>query len=236
MYVFCFDGVESPFQEILKSTVLAMKNEDIRFYVNESIANIIKLAPEDYKSVFFIDTRIRVRKQSGFFLAASLREKFPRCHIVFISSHPEDMSLCLKNLLRPSGFILKPSSNFEVSALLGEIGENIRKQTRAKMLYISTHEFKRSINVDNIVYFATSGKKLFCKTVLGEELEFYETITNLQNRFGDMLLRCHHGFLVNKLYIKGTHKGSIELDCLDETLPISEKYRKEVMEYVKKIV
>ncbi len=234
MYVFCFDGPESPFQEILKNAVLALRNEDIRFYTDASIANIIKIAPEEDKAVFFIDTRIRTKKQNGFSLAASLRERFPKCHIVFTSSHPEDMALCLKNLLRPSGFILKPASSFDVISIISEISEYIRKQSRAKMLYISTHEFKRNINIDSVVYFATSSKKIFCKTALGEEIEFYDTISNLQKRFPETLLRCHHGFLVNKIYIKSVNKGAIELDCLRESLPISQKYKQEVMEFIEK--
>ena len=143
---------------------------------------------------------------------------------MFMSLYPEDMPLCFKNLIRPSGFLLKPIAPPEISELLHSISQHERKTAKTNIIHISTREYKYNIEINKILYLSTVGKKLYVKMTNGEKLEFYGTLSALEKEY-DNFVRCHSGFLVNKLYIKGIKRGEVELVGCSETLPVSKKYK-----------
>lgn len=234
MKIFCFDNSRES-SKTISDSFENFSSVLFSFYDNEAIPNITQLIDTPAETIVFIDTRLHGRKQNSFSIAMSIREKFPLCHIVFMSSYPEDMSFCFKNLVRPSGFLLKPFSSLEAAKIISDVLQNIKKLRKAKTLYISTHEYKRSIETDKIIYFSTFGKKLFLKTADGERIEFYSTMSKLEAQFSEDFVRCHSGFLVNREYIKGFKKGEIELRGLSETLPVSKKYKPYMTDYLTKI-
>lgn len=230
MLIFCFDNDEESVNVI--KTSISKSGINIPLHMGENISSIIKLTENDPCCIIFIETRLHGKRQNSFSIAISLREKLPESHIVFISSYPEDMAFCFKNLVRPSGFLLKPLILTEVTAIINAVNEAYRQKAKPKTFFISTHEFKRKIDISKVVYFSTSGKKLFCRTVTGEKIEFYGTITALSERFSEDFIRCHSGFLVNKLYIKGLKKGELELEGISDTIPVSQKYKNLLMKYI----
>ena len=228
MKVFCFDSdknTEKLFVNIIGNNKFGV--ESFRF--NEKPFETDSYEEVSNDSVFFIDTRLQLKKQNSFSLAAKLRERFPLCHIVFISQFPEDMAFCLKNLIRPSGFMLKPISPNEIMSILNAIDSQSKKNARSKSIMISTRELKRNVELSRIVYFSTSAKKLYCRLTDGEQVEFYGTISKLEEDLEADFVRCHSGFLVNKSYIKGLVKGELELFGCRETLPVSKKYKTKVV-------
>lgn len=226
MIVYCFDN-DNQTENLIKSVIPA-DSHDVQFYFNEKIANIRASSRTDV--VAFIDTRIHGKRQNGFSLALLLREKIKDCHIVFMSDYPEDMAHCFKNLIRPSGFLLKPFSKNEVSSLYNTIEAYIRRMSRASTITISTHECKRIIELDKIIYFSTSDKKIFCLLNNSERIEFYGTISNLEKEYSEEFIRCHSGFLVNKKYIKSVRKNELELFDCEEFIPISKSHRTVIFE------
>lgn len=222
MIIFCFDNDEST-----ANTIRAVLAKSFKFslYANKSMPEMFRMCEGKSDVIIFIDTRYRVQKQGSFALAASIREKLPLCHIVFISSYPEDMPLCFKNLIRPSGFLMKPFTKGEIISVVADINDLVSRAGKGRTLLISTHDMKRMVDINNIVYFSTFGKKIFCRLVNGERIEFYSTLAELEVKYQDDFIRCHSGFLVNRLYIKGIKKGEVELYGFKETLPISQKYK-----------
>lgn len=212
-------------QNVIRELVSEGKIKNCRFFANENVSNAITQAQNSDAVVAFIDTRLHGKRQNGFSIAAAIREQLPKSHIVFMSSYQEDMVFCLKNLIRPSAFLLKPLSRSEILSLFNSIDEEIRRKKSCDVFSVSTHEYRRSFEVGKIVYFSTFGKKLILKTSDGEKVEFYGTIRELEDKFDGRFIRCHSGFLVNKTFIKGIRKGEIELFGFDELIPISKKYK-----------
>ena len=228
MKVFCFDNdknTEKLFSNIISSNKFGV--ESFRFSENPLEIDIYEEVSSD--SVFFIDTRLQLKKQNSFSLAARIRERFPLCHIIFMSQYPEDMAFWFKNLVRPSGFLLKPMAPNEIMSLLSAIDSLSKKSARAKSILISTRELKRNVELSRIVYFSTSAKKLYCRQTDGEQVEFYGTISKLEEDLESEYVRSHSGFLVNKSFIKGLVKGELELFGCKETLPVSKKYKTRVV-------
>ncbi|MBE7051422.1 MAG: response regulator transcription factor [Ruminococcaceae bacterium] len=227
MVVYCFDNDKST-ETLIKSVIPANEMQNVEFHFNDKISAIHSAPGSD--TIAFIDTRIHGKRQNGFSLAMLLREKLKDCHIVFMSLYPEDMALCFKNLIRPSGFLLKPLSKSEVSAIYYAVDAHIKRHNRSRTFVISTHDYKRCIELDKIAYFSTSSKKLFCRLNNNERIEFYGTITDLEKKFGDDFTRCHSGFLVNKQYIKAVRRNEMELLDCTETIPISKRYKPLIMD------
>lgn len=226
MIVYCFDN-DNQIESLIKSAISSYTS-DFEFHFNEKIANIRPSSGTDV--VAFIDTRIHGKRQNSFSLAVLLREKLRDCHIVFMSAFPEDMAHCFKNLVRPSGFLLKPFSPSEVSSLYNSIEAYIRRQARASTISISTHESKRIIDLDKIIYFSTSDKKIFCLLNNAERIEFYGTISGLEKEYSEEFVRCHSGFLVNKRYIKSVRKNELELYDCEDLIPISKRHKTVIFE------
>lgn len=222
MIIFCFD-TDCRNEEVFRN---AFKSGDVvvhQFYFNPKLIEE-KVFSNGCNIVVFIDTRVNTKGKNAFWFAIHFRERFPECHIVFTSHFPEDMAYCFKNLIRPSGFLLNPISSSEISLVLSDINQLESKNKRRNTIPIVTREYKYNIEISKIIYFATIGKKLGLKLVDGKTLEFYGTISKLEREY-DSFVRCHSGFLVNKMYVKGIKKGELELIGCDETLPISKKYR-----------
>lgn len=222
MIVFCFDSdkkTENIFRDIIDSNDIGVE----KFYFNDKPESVA-FSGDAGSIVAFIDTRIQEKKRNSFFLAVRFREKYPDSHIVFMSLYPEDMPLCFKNLIRPSGFLLKPIAPSEISELLHSISQHERKTAKTNIIHISTREYKYNIDINKVLYLSTVGKKLYVKMTNGEKLEFYGTLSAFEKEY-DNFVRCHSGFLVNKLYIKGIKRGEVELVGCSETLPVSKKYK-----------
>jgi DNA-binding LytR/AlgR family response regulator len=228
MVIFVFDHDFDTYTSI--SAAAEKSDEECIIYHNENIKNAIKIAEDEPCCVIFIDTRLHGKKKNSFSIASSLREKLPESHIIFVSAYQEDMIYCLKNLIRPSAFLLKPLSISEVESVLNSVVNTSLRKNRAKSICISTHEFKRMVEINKILYFATLGKKLVCYMITGEKIEFYGTIRELANKFSEDFVRCHSGFLVNRLHIKGLNKSELELDGTSEKIPISKRYKTDILD------
>jgi len=120
--------------------------------------------------------------------------------------------------------LLKPITVAEIAGLLHNINQYEKKSLKHDIITISTREYKYNVELSRILYFSTVGKKLYARMLNGEKLEFYGTISELEKKYVDFT-RCHSGFLVNKLYVKGICRGELELNGCKETLPISKKYK-----------
>lgn len=228
MIIFCFDSdknTESIFKNLIKESSVDIRD----FHFNEN-PNQISFDSPSSGYLFFIDTRTFIKKQNGFAFAAKLRKRFPDCHIVFMSLYPEDVLFSFKNLVRPSGFMLKPIVQQEVLSFINTVETYERNIDKEKTILISTREIKRNLHISKIAYFSTRGKKLYCRVSNGEQLEFYGTLSKLEEEYQEDFIRCHSGFLVNRSYIKGVKKGELELLNCNETIPVSKKYKKQVID------
>lgn len=221
MNIFCFDD-DIATERLLKKIINCDELGTNVLYWSEHL-ELVPPTQDNGGMVVFLNTRLCEKTRNSFHFAVQIRESYPESNIIFISQYPEDIHLCLKHLIRPSGFLLKPILSGEVMDILREIAR-CKKTTYVR---ISTREYKYNIDKKQILFFSTFGKKLYAQMKNGEKIEFYGTISDLEKEHEDFI-RCHNGFLVNGIYIKGIKKGELELFGYGETLPISQKYREKI--------
>ncbi len=231
MKIYFFDS-EAENLDIIHALLPLLQSKNCTVGINVPPAELLTALPDEKSIVVFLDTRYQ---GTGFSFAKTIREVSENCHIVFMSAHAEDMSFCFKNLIRPSGFILKPTSESEILEVIRTVLQKNRQTAsdRVEKIYITTQGFKRTLSVQDIIYFSTRGKKLVCRTLDGEAIEFYGTIKSLSARYTANFIRCHSGFLANREMIRGIKKGMLEMKNCTESLPISKKHRAEISVFLR---
>ncbi len=231
MHIFYMDS-DVDTLNVFHSIIPLLQSETCTFRINVSKKELFDTLLSEKTSIIFLDTR---HDDGGFSLAKAIREFSDTCHIVFLSDHVEDMSFCFKNLIRPSGFILKPAGEAEFLEIIRSVLQQNCGTVAARVdkICLSAQNFQRILAVGDILYFSTRGKKLVCRTREGENIEFYGTIKNLSSRYAGNFIRCHSGFLANRDYIRGMHKGMLELKNCTELLPISKRHRAEISAFLR---
>lgn len=230
MYIY-FQDSDSESLDAILSLSPRLAALDCTPVINLPPVELLASLPPRHASLVFLDTRYN---GAGFALAESIRKTAPLCHIVFLSAYAEDMSFCFRNLLRPSGFLLKPVSCDEIFSIIRAVlrqdaGE---EEGRAEKICLSAQDFKRTIDVSEILYFSTRGKKLICRTTDGETVSFYGTLKALEKRYAGNFIRCHSGFLANRDLVLEMKKGELYLKKCSEALPVSKKYRPHIAAFL----
>ncbi len=223
MYIYFLDS-DSESLDTIHALAPYLQALDCTPVINLPPVELLETLPSQSRFLVFLDTRYN---GTGFALAEAIRKAAPLCHIVFLSAYAEDMSFCFRNLIRPSGFLLKPVESEEIQHIVRAVlrQDTADEEGRAEKICLSAQDFKRTVEISNILYFSTLGKKLICRTVDGETIAFYGTLKALEKRYAGNFIRCHSGFLANRDLVLGIKKGMLQLKKCSESLPVSKKYR-----------
>lgn len=232
MYIYFLDS-DSESQDTFHSLIPWVQSLDCTPVINIPPFELLRALSPKSRVLIFLDTRYN---GTGFALADEIRHAAPLCHIVFLSAYAEDMSFCFRNLLRPSGFLLKPLGDLEMQSIIRAVlrRDSPLDETRAEKICLSAQDFKRTVAISDILYFSTRGKKLICRMTDGEIISFYGTLKSLETRYAGNFIRCHSGFLANRDLVLGMKKGALDMKNCSESLPVSKKYRPRITEFLQK--
>lgn len=220
--------------------ILAHINEGgiFRIYYNIQPAKLFERLKRDEECVILTDTSAATKMHNAFALCQMIRERSLKCHIIFMSNSVMDALLTMRNLLRPSGYIIKPVVKSELQNLLALIVRDFERRTAAisksgDVIHISTRSEKYVFPVEDVLCFTTRGKRILCRTVAGNSIEFYGTLYKVEEKYSNYFLRCHSGFLINKTKVERLSKtgGFVKLFGMDENIPVSDKYKHSVVEF-----
>lgn len=141
--------------------------------------------------------------------------------------------------VRPSimaaGLLLRPLSEQQVSTMLREIISAVWAKERERLFNkevftFSTRDGVIRIPYSQILYFEARNKKIVVCTSRAET-EFYSTLENLSNEIPTYFLRCHKGFIVNKLLVERADLKQNLLHLINGfQVPISRSYKTTVKE------
>lgn len=237
MNIVIFDS-EPKHAEYMKQVLARITGEELQIQCNPALQAAISLAEDkDGTTLFFIDTRLKPAGGNFLMLARKLRECSDTCHICFTSPSLGDMAYCYKKLVRPSGFFIKPADEEELGILISEIKafEGQKRSTRdEERIVLKNRGVQKILRMNDVLYFTSVDKKIFCHTVDEEEICFYGALGKIEEEYGEYLLRCHSGFLVNRKRIEGFSKNSmsIRIRGTKEDVPVSKSRCKSVEAFV----
>lgn len=134
-----------------------------------------------------------------------------------------------------AGLLLRPLSSEQVFNVFREVLDAVWQKDREKsfgneVFVFTTREGVIRIPYAQILYFEARNKKIIACTGRAET-EFYATLENLLAKIPKYFLRCHKGYIVNKLLVNRADFGQNTLHLTDDfQIPISRSYKAAVKE------
>ena len=107
-----------------------------------------------------------------------------------------------------------------------------RKKQRRETIFIKTRNRSFTLEKDSILYIESRAKKVEIHTV-GENIEVYASMNEMQAQLGDGFYRCHRGYLVNMAFVAEYDSESITLNNGEYIYLAKEKYGEFVKNYMR---
>lgn len=235
MRILIFDN-DLKYAEYMKEMLVKLRPGAAVPLVNASGAEFAEITESRESTVVFVDTKFKPVNSNFIRFARRLRDMNEACHICFISDCPSDMAFCLKRLIRPSGFFLKPVDEDELESFIAEVEEyekNRKTDISVPDIIVKDKGVTKLLRAGDVLYFTSVDKKIFCYTV-NEEISFYGTLGKIEKDYGKYLLRCHNGFLVNKSKIESVSKSTMILRVRgsNTNIPVSKSRLKDVESFL----
>lgn len=194
---------------------------------------------ENDNCVFFLDVDLGV-DMNGLTLAQKLRNYFPRCYIIFTTSHSEMSYMTFTYKVEAMDYIIKGDfremKNRVVQCLV-RIEELEKKQADKKIedyFSIRVGSKIKNILIRDILYFevADTPHKLIvhCENM---SLEFSGKIKDVESKMPPFFCRCHRRVIVNKQFVDKVdyEEGEVHLKNGD-ICPVSIRLGKGLKEFL----
>ena len=144
-----------------------------------------------------------------------------------------DPQLSPMEYIRPtilaSSLLIRPITAQRLRGCMQELVEKLVERTGSgkeeERFVVETKEGKTFVPLDQVYYFEAREKKIYLR-MKNQEIAFYETIENLDQRLPDQFIRCHRSFIINKDRIERVllSKNVVYLQQ-DMEIPLSRSYK-----------
>lgn len=163
---------------------------------------------------------IEIGSNSGIALGKKIKRYNPFVALIYITSHLKYIEKA--NGLNPDGFLVKPVEYHKLDSLFCKVvmmkeGQLALEEKNARLITIKENWNTIEISEKDILYIRTLERKLQIKTT-DRTYMTNETITNMEQKASDLLVRIGRDLIVNRTKIKKVEKGQIEMvnhDILD---------------------
>lgn len=199
------------------------KYEKIDYKMLNNEKDIVKM---DEIQIFFCVPESILSGIDGINFAEKIRKKNDKAFIIFLSQNMLSAVPILKRYINPTGYFLYDECEDVVNLIETILKIYISKQQNFEIDVTCKYK-KMTIKLKNVNYFVSINKKIVCNMINGKAIEFYGTLSEIENKYGDMFLRCHSGYLVNRkqiLYVNHT-EGTVKLAGCEDIIPVSRKYK-----------
>ena len=167
----------------------------------DDILSNLKTRMDSEHGVYFLDVDLN-SDINGIELGSKIREYDPRAYIVYITIHPELMSLTFKHKVEALDYICKTDKDLKnrVSECLKNINEKHINDIKAKSkgIFIKTEQKSIGINFDDILYIETAAQphKIVMHTY-NKRIEFYGRIAKIQSQLDERFILAHRSRIIN---------------------------------------
>ncbi len=131
-------------------------------------------------------------------------------------------------------YLLKPIVEDKLKEVLCRVIKELekRKRERRRTVFIKTRNRSYTLDADSILYVESRGKKVEIHTV-GESIEAYSSMNEMEGQLGENFYRCHRGYLVNMAYVAEYDSEGITLQNGERVYLAKDKYGKFVKAYMR---
>lgn len=201
-------------QDYIVMTGLDMKITISTGNPNEIIEYIKK---HTVNGLYFLDVDLQA-EITGIELAAKIREYDTRCALVFITTHPELMSLTFTYKVEAMDFIAKgdfAEVRKRVVDCIRLANKRLLKGENKKIFQVKNGNKIIGEEYANIMFFETSpNKHRIILHARNRQVEFYGKLNDIE-KLDSCLYRCHRSYVINKENIAEIDVKNCEISMLN---------------------
>lgn len=212
-FVICEDNYTTG--EILKeyiSEYATEKNLDFRIHLfRNNFLEVAAFADSNVGdiNVYFLDIILNQDNATGLSLAREIRKIDVMAYIIFITSHPELSLKVFQYKLKALDYIYKHDDNIQtrikecIDSIMDEVKQLGNMDPTKQIILKSMNDFY-TVNPADIVYFETrpGSRLLNCVLSDGTNVEFYDTLKNINKQLDNRFCHCHRSFIINIRHIR----------------------------------
>ncbi len=197
------------------------------------------LEQEQKRGIYFLDVELKGASMDGFKLGQEIRKRDTRGFLVYVTAFRELAFETFRYHLEALDYLCKQDRDQMYTGLsrcLKVIGERISREQGEQQEYftIRTLDVVRHVPVNEILYFATSGRTHRIELHgLQDRVDFIGSIQELEKKLGRRFIRAHRAFLVQTDQIAGVDLKNRELVLKNgEHCPFSRTMRQKLLDAV----
>lgn len=162
------------------------------------------------RAIYFLDVDFP-GCMNGFELAQKIRQFDSRGFIIFITAHDDLAVETFRYQLEAMDYVVKGNQELikrRIQTCLANAHSRILNEPKQDTPYypLKIADTIRHIPLSQILYFEAIGRKHLVLLRMDDEvIEFYGTLTAIEEELGANFWRCHRGFLVNREHIHMIH-------------------------------
>lgn len=190
----------------------------------ETGEELLHALKEKRYDIYYLDIVLGDEGINGYELAKELRRRQNDAILIFLSCHEE--YACEAYEVDALRFLRKPIEKQKFEEAFAKAVQIIYK--RQETFYYMSEYIEKEIQMKEIRYFESQGRRIVMNTVNGKNEVFYGSLKAIQKQLEqNFFCLCHTSFLVN---IACVHKITGKFIVLDngEELPISRTYTAEI--------
>lgn len=223
-------------QQLLESALLEM-NANLQIAITDSAADALEMSRKKQFDVFIVD--IQLVDYKGTDLVEQLRATgtYKYTPIIFATAIVTEELRAYREL-KSFHYLIKPYTKDEIKNVMAEVLDYLQQTTTDdRTLRVEQRGFIFEYRLQDILYIESFGKKMIIH-LLTDGVVRQENITGYSlKELVDLLkdgpfIQCHKSYLLNTSYIEMIDKveNLVKLRHCPTTLPIGQKYRKQILE------
>lgn len=205
--------------------------EIIEAYSGEEL---LKLTKDKHIDIIFLD--IEMKELNGIETGKKVRKMYEKTVIVFLTGYSNYALEAFQ--IDSFQYIVKPITFEEFNTLMQKIVIRLKEikaySNKNRIFSFKTRQGIVCLKYQDIYYFERQGKKIYVSTQLSS-YKFTGTLKSIMKYLDkNIFLRCHQGFIVNIDKFLNINNDAIILRDLEQTIPISRRYRQDVLNALEK--
>ncbi|MGN0655190.1 MAG: LytR/AlgR family response regulator transcription factor [Ruminiclostridium sp.] len=223
-YIICDDSIK--FSEELKQRILKEEPDSTVTVFNSISAlkfNLVDIA--DKIDGLFMD--IKNCDGNGIEASAEIAKKYPSLKIIYVTGYGMEFSQAIfdfQGAPSPTAYLIKPVEDKYLHSAL----QKLKNNTNSDNDYISIKQNRRIVFIylRDIISVSCDRRKLTIHTA-ENDIEFYEKMSDFEEKLSPDFARCHKSYIVNMNYIDSIENWVTVVMKDGTKFPVGRSYRED---------
>lgn len=187
-------------------TISRIFKNEMAYYTDELLKIIACTTQQEIETVLDKKHRLDIvcydiTTKNGIFILEQIRKQNKNAFVILVATSRISPLEYMKPSIMAASLLLRPISETSVKAVADAVIQVFVSETNEEIFVVGTDDGDERIPYEDIVYFESRNKKVYCCTRY-KEYGFYATLDKLEQMLPDFFKRCHRSFILNTRWIR----------------------------------